>query len=197
MKAVECLPQVHAVFDVGLLENKRHCELAVSPDGVVVLSSGEVWLLEMKTRVAVATVRSASAVRARYGSTFECVFGDDVFRDACLCTAYRMQLAHQLTVVSNAGGVVFAVASTSGLIFTAFIKANNAALLPHRQQLLKVVHRLQLGWVFANIPEVPVIVPESTALEFASHCQFFRMLRAWVVQHGCLPPVKRFKWCVL
>lgn len=196
MQAVERIPSVRAAFDVGLLENLKHPELAVSPDGVVVMNDGSVWLLEIKSRLAPSTIASARRVKDDHGESFECVFGDAVFWQAALNSAYRMQLAHQLTVVSNAKGVVFAVATNTGLVYTAFIRADNTALKPHRDDLLQVVRRLQLAWAFAPNPKVPGFVPTDVALELSSHLSFFRQLRTWIVKHGPLPPVKRFKWSI-
>lgn len=184
------------MFDVGLLENLRHPVLAISPDGVVVMANGEVWLLMMQTRLAPLTIETAYAVRDRFGAAFFCVFGDDAFQIATLSSANRMQLAHQLTVVSHAAGVVFAVATHTGLTYAAFVRADDAALAPHRGDLLQVVERLRLGWAFAESPAMPGFVPEDVALELSSHLTFFRQLRSWVVAHGCLPPVQRFKWYV-
>ena len=89
------------------------------------------------------------------------------------------------------------MATNTNLVFTAFIRADNGALAPHRRDLLQVVERLQLGWAFSDKPVLPGLYPEEVASELSSHLTFFRQVRAWVVQHGCLPPVLRFKWDAL
>ncbi|KAG7370539.1 hypothetical protein IV203_019109 [Nitzschia inconspicua] len=76
---------IKAIYDVGLIRCRKNHAIAVSPDGICVLSLEGVQepvlaCLEIKTRVADATIDGAEVARRKHGRLVHCTYDDEVFK---------------------------------------------------------------------------------------------------------------------
>ncbi|KAG7360729.1 hypothetical protein IV203_035828 [Nitzschia inconspicua] len=101
-KLLSSVKFIKVIYDVGLLRWRNNRCIGVLPDAVCLISVvGKTdpvpCCLEIKTRLADTTVRTAESSATKHGSVVNCVFGDDTFKD-CVPAENRAQVLHQALV---------------------------------------------------------------------------------------------------
>lgn len=101
------------------------------------------------------------------------------------------QIKHQM-LVTGVAGVVYAVASTSKLLYSVFIERSDK-LNSYKEELDAISREFAWHSVLADEPAVPDALPNEWQPVWQSHLQLFTAARQYVQGHGCLPPVQTWK----
>lgn len=208
LSALEGMPWVKAIREVGLLSRREETYWAASPDAVAVLDllqvrGAEGWtsrdiILHDETRVSVATVEIKTRVAdttVNDGSSHVSVTpyvgawnSAQILR--VVPSDHLGQILHQCYVL-GVNVAVYACASETGLLYTAIIHVPNSAIAIARSAYGSIIDCLR--WAHTQQWTVPRFCSDNEKRTIMSQRSLWIPVNGHVLSKGPLPPVKVFR----
>ncbi|CAK8988736.1 YqaJ domain-containing protein [Durusdinium trenchii] len=198
-QSIKAQAWVDSIFEVGLVQSRRHRLLGVSADAVAMVRPPEdltgdsiLVSVEFNTRIAPGTLNE-------FGAYFSCKVGDDKWF-TCIPCAHRGQLIHQACVLGTRD-VLYVAASIEGIQFSCLVQVPDACKSTYEDALGKWAHLVDFAHDSLEHAVPPVGVPDShkdfdecDLKVVLSHLPLWHTVRKSVMERGSpLKPVRQFR----
>jgi hypothetical protein len=104
LRSLQGVLGIEKVYECGLLESKTNPWLAASPDAIAVFIESDGSLqaatVEVKSRDADATIKTAMKLKSEYGQFIECVVGDEMW-GKCVPRSHSTQMIVQSLITQQ------------------------------------------------------------------------------------------------